>query len=85
MSKKDNRRNITTIIHDIKEDYSKKFREKIPQTKEMEEVVIAAARQAKKGFTVEWTWNSNGDKKLNVFYQKKVKYIYPKNNQSGRA
>lgn len=81
MSKQDNKRNITTIIHDIKEDYSKKFREKVPQTKEMEEVIIAAARQAKKGFTVEWTWEANGEKKLLVFYQKRVKYIYPKRTQ----
>ena len=61
MSKRFNKNNLTRILHDIKESYSKTFHEPIPKGIEMETVLIDAARKAKQGSKISWEWD--GDKK----------------------
>jgi hypothetical protein len=63
--KKDNRENITTIIHDIKTSYSKVFHEKFPMDdKKMEEILISVARKAKRGYHVQWYLDELNNKKV---------------------
>ena len=64
-----NRWNITTIIHDLKESYSKAFHEKMPIS--MEEILIKAAREVKKGFEVEWTKDETGNKNIYLTRRRK--------------
>lgn len=86
MSKNLNKQNITVILHDIKEEYARKFHEKIPVTPEMEQIIIIAAKQVKRGGVVEWYLDEKTNaKKLKInFPPKKVyvpykkKYVAPK-------
>lgn len=65
--KKDGRQNITTIIHDIKESYSKTFKEKFPMNDpKMEEILNQSAKKAKKGADVIWYRGNNGEKCLDI-------------------
>lgn len=65
MSKRYNKNNLTRILHDIKESYSKTFHESIPKSPEMEQVLIDAAKKAKSGRKVSWEI-VNGVKKLKI-------------------
>lgn len=64
MAKKGNRQNITTIIHDLKESYARKFREKIPQNSAMDALLTLAAHNVKKGQEAEWSVTSQGAKTI---------------------
>lgn len=76
------KRNITTIIHDIKEQYAKKFHEKIPQTPEMERVIIEAARKVKQGAELEWyTDEKTGNKKVKITFVQRKTYEQRKAEQ----
>jgi hypothetical protein len=57
MSKRFNKNNLTRIIHDIKEDYSKAFHQKVPQSPEMETIIVNAAKLVKEGKKVRWELN----------------------------
>lgn len=63
MSKRFNKNNLTRILHDIRESYSKTFHEPIPKGADMENVLIDAARMVKEGKRVSWQWE-DGKKKL---------------------
>ena len=65
MSNRFNKNNLTRILHDLKENYSKTFYEPIPKGPEMEQVLIDAAKQAKQGRKVTWEL-VDGVKKLKI-------------------
>jgi len=65
MSKRFNKNNLTRILHDIRESYSRTFHEPIPKGADMENVLIDAARQAKEGKRVSWEL-VDGIKKLKI-------------------
>jgi len=52
---RDGRENITTIIHDLKESYSRAFHEPFPSNdRAMENVLISTARKVKRGYDAFW-------------------------------
>ena len=66
------KKNITTIIHDIKESYARQFHEKIPQTPEMERIIIEAARKVKQGAELQWYFDESTQlKKLKIEFVRK--------------
>lgn len=64
MSKLENKSNITTILHSLKTEYARVFKEKVPA--EMEDVLIQAAREVKKRKRAEWYMDDKGNKKLRI-------------------
>jgi dihydropteroate synthase len=65
MSKRFNKNNLTRILHDIRESYSRTFHESIPKGANMENILIDAARQVKEGKRVSWEL-VDGIKKLKI-------------------
>ena len=66
-NKESNRSNITTIIHDLKTEYSHIFREKFPaDDKKLEAVIIGAARLVKKRKVATWSTDKEGNKVLKI-------------------
>lgn len=67
---------ISTIIHDLKTEYSRVFKEKFPvNDRKMEEVLNSAAKEAKKRKIVEWFCKEDGTKAIRITERKRRQWI----------